>query len=112
MQLTIFDNNKKFKTTVQNVISYYQKIESHDSKELPDIGEKKELLDKINDLLRPYKAVCDYHSSAYSENEISEYEYSKTISSFSGDFSWQIKPFFHWELEYPEVMLSEKVLTV
>jgi type I restriction-modification system DNA methylase subunit len=104
---SLFENNEKFKNTVKSVISRYQQIETQDSSTLDYIGEKKQWLDEINIALKPYRSICDLHISIFFQNDIPQDEYASIISSFSGDFCLQKTNYFHWELEFPEVMIKQ-----
>lgn len=105
-QLLLFDANTDFQSDVATVLSKSRQIESQESKELDDIGDKKRLLNEIRDLLKPYRMVCDFHTSLYFENDISEEEYNRVLSVFNCDFEWGGTFFFHWETEFPEVLLD------
>ena len=38
---------------------------------------------------------------------ISEDEYNSVVSTFDKNFKWNGDSFFHWELEFPEIKISE-----
>ena len=105
-QLGLFANDHDFRSAVEDAVRKYQQIETNETIALGDIGDKKEWLTEVNNLLRPYSAICDFHTSIFFENRINEYEYDSTLSSFSTDFQWQDFPCFHWELEFPEILLK------
>ncbi|MFC1533227.1 Eco57I restriction-modification methylase domain-containing protein [Thermodesulfobacteriota bacterium] len=107
LQLGLFEKDQNFRTAVENAIKKYQQIEDSETKELGDINGKKEWLSEVNEILKPYMAICDFHTSVYFGEKITEEEYEKYIFSFSKDFSWNGNNFFHWELEYPDIMLKQ-----
>jgi len=109
VQIDLFKNNNKFKSTVKKIISNYQQIELNDSRNLDDIGEKKQWLDEINSAFKPYKVICDFHISAALRDDISQNDYNKVLSNFNKgntEFTWEENSFFHWELEFPEILLG------
>ncbi|MCK5027680.1 MAG: Eco57I restriction-modification methylase domain-containing protein, partial [Candidatus Pacebacteria bacterium] len=106
-QLGLFKNDQNFKRSVESAIEKYQQIKRNESKVLGDIGEKKQWLDEINEVLKPYKRICDFHIGIYFGNDISENEYNERIVSFTTDFYWDVTNYFHWEIEFPEVMLTK-----
>jgi Alw26I/Eco31I/Esp3I family type II restriction m6 adenine DNA methyltransferase len=100
-----FNFAKEIEGTIQKVISDYLAIEGRVTINKDDIEFKKELLDEINETLKPYKKVCDYHTSIYFSNNVNEAEYFTKIKKpetikVSGN------NYFHWELEFPEIFQS------
>jgi len=108
-QHSIFSDDQDFKEAVGKAISNYARITSTDSASLDVIADKKAWLDEIHDILKPYKLICDMHTSIYFGNEISEWKYKELIDKKDIVPSNNIMPsYFHWELEFPEVMLQEE----
>jgi hypothetical protein len=106
-QLGLFENDQNFKFAVENALRKYQKIETNESKELGDVGDKKQWLEEIHKVLKPYKAICDFHTNVLVANNFSEDKYGEIIGSFSDDFYWDGATFFHWELEFPKIILKD-----
>jgi len=108
-QPSIFSDNRDFKEAVSKAISNYTRITSTDTATLDVIADKKAWLDEIEEILRPYKRVCDMHTSIYFGNEISEWKYKELIDSKDSILSDDDLPsYFHWELEFPEILLNRK----
>ena len=108
-QLSIFSDDQDFKETVGKAIANYGRITSTDSASLDVIADKKAWLDEIDDILKPYKLICDVHTSIYFGNEISEWEYKELIYSKDVALSNDAMPsFFHWELEFPDIFIDSK----
>lgn len=101
-QISIWDENVKFKETVGKVLNDYLAIERRETVSKDDIEFKKELLDEITEALKPYKIVCDFHTSIYFDNEVDESEYFTKVKNpetiKEGSYNY-----FHWELEFPEI---------
>jgi len=106
-QLGLFENNKNFEEAVTEAVTKYKQIECWQSIKLENIGEKKQWLDEINEILKVYKLICDFHTSIYFGNGFSKDHYDKIISEFDNNFECNVDPFFHWELEFPEIILEE-----
>jgi len=106
-QLSLFEADEVFKDTVRRAIERYQLIESEETASLVDVEAKMELLELIDEALEPYKQICDLHTSIYFGNEIEEWQYQEAVDtktipseiSLNGD-----QRYFHWELEYPEML--------
>ena len=64
-QHSIFSDDQNFKEAVGKAISNYIRITSTDSASLDAIADKKAWLDEIDDILKPYKLICDLHTSIY-----------------------------------------------
>jgi len=108
-QRSIFSDDRDFKEAVGKAISNYARITSTDSATLDVIADKKAWLDEIDEILKPYKLVCDMHTSIYFGNEISEWKYKELIDSKDSILTDNDLPFyFHWELEFPEILLNRK----
>lgn len=108
MDKDLFSQDKDFKEAVSTVLSEYDKIRHVDSNIRNDIQEKKDHLDKIDKLLIPYKDLCNLHTSLYFDNNLSEDDYINYIEKKK---SYSINPdnkWFHWELEYPVILLNKK----
>ena len=107
-QLGLFEKDNNFNAAAEKAVRKYRHIETNESIELGDIGDKKVWLEEVNELLNPYKTICNFHTSLYFGNDISEDQYDNAISSFSSDFSYDNYAFFNWELEYPKMMLNNE----
>lgn len=108
-QPSIFSDDGDFKDAVGRAISNYTRITSTDSASLDVIAEKKAWLDEIDEILKPYKLVCDMHTSIYFGNEISEWKYKELIDNKDSILSADDLPsYFHWELEFPGILLREQ----
>lgn len=108
-QLSIFDYDQDFPMVVAKVINSYSLINTYGSGALSQIYEKKELLEKISRQLLSYKKLCDFHINAITSNEFDELTYKTVITNLrkklffnNGDINY-----FHWELEFPDVLLIE-----
>ncbi len=105
-QPSIFSDDRDFKEAVGKAISNYTRITSTDSATLDVIADKKAWLDEIDEILKPYKLVCDMHTSIYFGNEISEWKYKELIDSKDSIHANDDLPsYFHWELEFPVTFL-------
>ena len=108
-QLSIFSDDHDFKEAVGKAISNYIRITSIDSASLDIIADKKAWLDEIDDILKPYKLICDVHTGIYFGNEISEWKYKELIGKKDIDHSNNVAlSYFHWELEFPNMLLREQ----
>lgn len=109
-QPSIFSDDRDFKEAVGKAISNYARIKSTDSASLDVIAEKKAWLDEIDEILKPYKLVCDMHTSIYFGNEISEWKYKELIDTKDinaiKEKTNNLRPFFHWDLEFPSVLID------
>jgi len=101
-QHSVFSDDRDFKQAVGRAISNYTRITSTDSATLEVIADKKAWLDEIDDILKPYKLVCDMHTSIYFGNEISEWKYKELVDSEAIIPLPNMASYFHWELEFPE----------
>ena len=100
-QHSLFSDDQDFKEAVGKAISNYVRITSTDSASLDVIADKKAWLDEIDEILKPYKLICDVHTSIYFGNEISEWKYKELIDKKDIDHSNNVMPsYFHWELEF------------
>ncbi|GAI94977.1 unnamed protein product, partial [marine sediment metagenome] len=105
-QIGLFENDHNFRAAVEDVVRKYKQIEANETKQLQDISDKKDWLAEINELLKPYKAICDFHTSLFFGKQVSEVQYDEIISSFPYDFKYNSNASFNWELEYPETMIK------
>jgi len=106
-QHSIFSDDQDFKEAVGKAISNYVRITSTDSASLDVIADKKAWLDEIDDILKPYKLICDVHTSIYFGNEVSEWKYKELIDKKDIDHSnYTLPSYFHWELEFPGAFLK------
>jgi len=107
-QPSIFSDDRDFKEAVGKAISNYARITSTDSATLDVIADKKAWLDEIDEILKPYKLVCDMHTSIYFGNEISEWKYKELIDNKDIVLSnFAMPSYFHWELEFPAVAIEK-----
>ncbi len=98
----LFDHDLGFKETVGKVISDYLAIEQRETVSKDDIEFKKELFHEIKEVLKPYKKVCDYHTSLFFGNDVDETEYFAKIKK-PDSIKTESNNYFHWELEFPEI---------
>ncbi len=106
-QKDLFTQDQDFKSIVQQVINDYNQIRKENSDSKRNIETKKEYLDEIDTLLKPYKDFCDLHTSIYLGNEISEDDYDKIINNKLHAKIDYCEKYFHWELEFSEIQLSK-----
>ena len=106
-QLGLFEQDKRFRETIQQVIDRYRQIAAKDSSGRSVIDDKKQWLEEVNIALQPYKAVFDFHTSLFFGHNVSYDEYDNTLLSFTPEFTWDGESYFHWELEFPEVLLQK-----
>jgi hypothetical protein len=112
-QHSVFSDDRDFKEAVGKAISNYTRITSTDSASLDVIAEKKAWLDEIDEILKPYKMVCDIHTSIYFGNEISDWKYKELIDNKNTVLSNKtLPPYFHWELEFPGTYLRDSEFNV
>jgi len=108
-QLSIFSDDQDFKEAVGKAISNYVRITSTDSASLDVIADKKAWLDEIDDILKPYKLICDVHTGIYFGNEISEWKYKELIDKKDIDHSnFTLPSYFHWELEFLQLFIDDE----
>jgi Cu/Ag efflux protein CusF len=113
-----------FKRVVAESIGQIHRIEDKASRDVNDVKEKEKRWEvEILPRLAPYKKVADLWMNAFFDGPLSEEEYmaaAKTIlveAQASVDqlqepaARYRIKaldePYFHWELEFPEVFFNE-----
>ena len=106
-QFGLFENSHDFQAAVKEAVNKYDEIQSKESKEIMDIESKKEWLNRINDVLKLYRSVCNFHADVYF-SDISQEQYEFRTSKFSSKFLFRGKTYFHWELEYPMILLRGK----
>jgi len=105
-QLSLFDADEVFKDTVRQAIERYQLIESEETASLADVEAKTELLELIDEALKPYKQICDLHTSIYFGNEIDEWQYQEAVETKVIPIGVTLdsdQRYFHWELTYPKI---------
>jgi len=108
-QRSFFSDDRAFKEAVGRAISNYTRITSTDSATLDVIADKKAWLDEIDEILKPYKRVCDMHTSIYFGNDISEWEYNELINGENSIRSDRdLPPYFHWELEFLQLFINNQ----
>lgn len=101
-EMNLFEQDPHFKETVEKVINDYLAIEESETNTREDIYYKKELLNEIDQALLPYKKVCDFHTSIYFDNSVSESEYFEKIKKPEA-IEVEENNYFNWELEFPEI---------
>ena len=109
-QLHLFDRDPDFKAAVEKVISKSRLIAGKASASLEDVREKKEWLEEIDRLLENYKIICDVHTSLYFGNTMEESQYAMMVQKKEAKLARSYifpNDYFHWELEFPEVYLSQ-----
>ncbi|MFA7408002.1 MAG: DNA methyltransferase [Anaerolineaceae bacterium] len=114
-QLSLFDQDPDFKAAIENVINKSHLITAKGSTSLEDIKAKRDWLEDINRLLEGYKAICDVHTSLYYGNELDQSQYQKMIDEKDFQFAQSVNianQYFHWELEFPDILLSRGGFTV
>ena len=114
--------NLDFQRDIAEAIRGYLDIKRIDTSGREDVESKKDKLETIGSILRPYRELCELHTGVYFENELSEEDYSRLITGFQPD-DWDAlrekydvaqalartagRRFFKWELEFPEVFFEE-----
>ncbi|MFQ6044115.1 MAG: Eco57I restriction-modification methylase domain-containing protein, partial [Candidatus Poribacteria bacterium] len=122
VQMSLFTENRDFQRDIAEAIRGYLDIEQVVTHRREDVEAKKDKLETIEEILRPYRELCELHTGVYFENELSEDNYSRLITGFQPD-AWDAlrekynasqvlartadRRFFHWELEFPEVFFEE-----
>ena len=105
-QKDLFTQDPDFKSIVQKVIDDYSIIQRVNSDSKINIETKKEYMDEIDKFLKPYKDLCDLHTSIYFGNHIYEEDYNSIIfNKVQSKISFNEK-YFHWELEFPDILLK------
>uniref|UniRef100_UPI0032164552 Eco57I restriction-modification methylase domain-containing protein n=1 Tax=uncultured Draconibacterium sp. TaxID=1573823 RepID=UPI0032164552 len=107
-QKDLFTQDPDFKSIVQQVINDYSQIRNENSDSKSNIETKKEYLDEIDNLLKPYKDLCNLNTSIHFGNDISEEDYDSIISNKLQPRIDYYEKYFHWELEFPEIFLVKK----
>jgi len=108
-QLSVFSGDANFGLAVKRAVTDYAAIASTDSKVIEHVAEKRALLDEIDTVLEPYKAICDLHVDAQLVDDISEWQYGELIRRRDLTRALPDGPtsgYFHWELEFPSIFLS------
>ncbi len=114
-QLSLFDQDPDLKAAIEDVINKSHLISAMGSTSLEDIKAKRDWLEEIDSLLEGYKAICDVHTSLYFGNDLSHSQYQKMIDEKDFQFAQSINianQYFHWELEFPDILLSRSGFTV
>jgi hypothetical protein len=107
-QLGLFENDTEFLSIINKVTDSYHMIASKGSVNLEDVQEKKAWLSEIEENLAGYKAICDIYSGAYLGDPLSTDEIIKLVmyKDFTKAYKLHISNVcFHWELEFPEVLI-------
>lgn len=107
-QKDLFTQDEDFNFTVKQVIKDYNRIKSEGSDNRQNIETKKEFLDEIDRLLKPYKDLCDLHTSIYFGNEIEEEDYAQIITKKLVPKEKYYDEYFHWELEFPKILVEDQ----
>lgn len=104
-EYSLWYNDENFKGTVENVINDYLSIEERETIKRKDVEYKKEVLDEINEKLKPYKKICDFHTAIYFNNKDDENQYFSKIRNPNKIIN-EANNYFHWELEFPDIFIS------
>lgn len=108
-QLNMFERDPNFRAAVEDALAKSRLIASRASTTLEDVEEKKAWLAEIKQDLQGYKAICNVHTGLYFGNQVNETEYIRLVGKrdFGSAFVLEKSEyFFHWELEFPEVIYS------
>ncbi len=111
-QLSLFERDPDFRLAVEEAISKSQLIASHGSTTRYEVEEKKAWLDEIEQALAGYKAICNVHTGLFfSSDGIDENNYTLLVNNKNFQLAFRLQReenFFHWELEFPMVLLTQK----
>jgi type I restriction-modification system DNA methylase subunit len=111
-QLSLFERDPDFRLAVEEAISKSQLIASHGSTARYEVEEKKAWLDQIEQALSGYKAICNVHTGLFfSSDGIDENDYTLLVKNKNFQLAFRLQKeenFFHWELEFPMVLLTQK----
>ncbi|BBB49220.1 Eco57I restriction-modification methylase domain-containing protein [Pelolinea submarina] len=111
-QLSLFERDPDFRLAVEEAISKSQLIASHGSTARYEVEEKKAWLDQIEQALSGYKAICNVHTRLFfSSDGIDENNYTLLVKNKNFHLAFKLQReeiFFHWELEFPMVLLTQK----
>jgi len=104
---SLFALDENFRETVILAIKEYEIIKGIRSEHKIDIQEKQKHINAINMLLDPYKKLCDFHTSLFFGESISDIEYNqviltKEIPDIRSNPTW-----FHWDLEFTNIFISK-----
>jgi len=105
--IELFSQDKNFKEIIAKVVNEYELIKITGSDHKSDILEKQKHINAINDLLQTYKKLCDFHTSLFFGNLISESEYMEVITTQEVPNSNLNSQWFHWELEFPRQIINQ-----
>jgi type I restriction-modification system DNA methylase subunit len=109
-QLSLFEIDKNFKNIVDIILANTHLINQKYSNTIEDIKEKIVWLEEIENLMKKYKSICDVHTSVYFGNDLSEEQYHSLVEAIGRQekiTSNYENRFFHWELEFPEILLKK-----
>ena len=106
MQRSFFEKNTKFIADIDSAIEKINRISLLRSSSLDEIIQKREWLNEVDNILQPYKTLCNFHIDA-SRGNIEELEYYSVIENGFPTSSYEAysDSYFHWELEFPDILL-------
>ncbi len=107
-QRDLFTQNEDFRFVVKKVINDYSLIRKEASETRQNIESKKEYLDEIDKLIRPFKDLCNVHTGLFFDLTLDEKEYNDYIKNRIIPNEKPIMKYFHWELEFPDILLKRK----
>ena len=108
-QLKMFERDPNFRAAVEDALAKSRLIASRASTSLADVEEKKAWLAEIEADLKGYKAICNVHTGLYFGNQVDETDYTRLVEKRDFAIAFALgsnNQYFHWELEFPEVLLS------
>jgi len=105
-QLSLFERDPDFKAAVEEAVEKSRMIVTQSSSVRHEVEEKKAWLEKIEQVLSGYKAICSVHTALYFDRDlINEDQYMMLVENKDFNKAFSIigeNKFFHWELEFPE----------
>ncbi|NLK72543.1 MAG: N-6 DNA methylase [Clostridiales bacterium] len=114
-QLVVYDimQDQAFQSNIQEAIKKILRIQGIDTIARKNVEEKGEILAEIDKKLKPYKKLCDFHTKVFFDSKIGEEEYNfvfKYVNDWiqlleSNTLKNNNELYFHWELEFPEILL-------
>ena len=114
---------ERFQVDLDEVLAAYETLYAKSSDDVDDVREKARIFDEeIYPALEPYRGLFSLHTGVYFGNGLNETIYADLRSVMQSRAAWEFFKktrgrflleqtqdwhLFHWELEYPEVFLSE-----
>jgi len=108
-QISYFENNTDFNAKIRDAIKRYRGIADKSSTTRYDIILKRDWLEEIDELLKPYRHICNLHLNTAFDQVLDEFGYLKALESnhIEASLTNNRRRYFHWELEFPEVLISK-----